>query len=114
MRRMLSRRATIVVAAVSLLAVVATAVATASTDSRGSAAASTIKVGFIYSRTGALSAFGAEEVDGFNAGLSYLKSQGRTCGGHKLAVTYVDDQTVPANAVSSAKDLIGQGYKIIA
>jgi branched-chain amino acid transport system substrate-binding protein len=114
MRRVWSRRATMVVAAVSLLVVVATAAATASTDLRGSANASTIKVGFIYSRTGALAGFGAEEVDGFNSGLSYLKSQGRTCGGHKLAVTFSDDQTVPANAVNAAKDLIGQGYKIIA
>jgi len=103
-----------VVVAVSLLGVVATAAATASTDSRGAANASTVKVGFIYSRTGALAAFGAEEVGGFNAGLSYLRSQGRTCGGHKLAVTFVDDQTVPANAVNAAKDLIGQGYKVIA
>jgi branched-chain amino acid transport system substrate-binding protein len=114
MRRVLSRRATFVVVAVSLLGVVATAAATASTDSRGSTSASTVKVGFIYSRTGALAAFGAEEVGGFNAGLSYLRSQGRTCGGHKLAVTFVDDQTVPANAVNAAKDLIGQGYKVIA
>jgi branched-chain amino acid transport system substrate-binding protein len=109
-----SRRALLAVATASLLGVAATAAATASTDSRGVAAASTVKVGFIYSRTGALAAFGAEEVGGFNAGLSYLRSQGRTCGGHKLAVTYIDDQTVPANAVNSAKDLIGQGYKIIA
>jgi branched-chain amino acid transport system substrate-binding protein len=114
MRRMWSRRAAIVVAAVSLLGVVATAAATASTDSRGAPSASTLKVGFIYSRTGALSAFGTEEVEGFNYGLSYLKSQGKTCGGHKLAVTFVDDQTVPANAVNAAKNLIGQGYKIIA
>ena len=114
MRRVWSRRAAAVAAAVSLLGVVATAAATASTDSRGSESASTVKVGFIYSRTGALAAFGQEEVGGFNAGLSYLRSQGRTCGGHKLAVTFVDDQTVPANAVSAAKDLIGQGYKIIA
>jgi branched-chain amino acid transport system substrate-binding protein len=114
MRRVWSRRAMFVVAAVSLLGVVATAAATASTDSRGSASASTIKVGFIYSRTGALSGFGAEEVEGFQYGLSYLKSQHNTCGGHKLSVSYVDDQTVPANAVTAAKDLIGQGYKIIA
>jgi branched-chain amino acid transport system substrate-binding protein len=114
MRRVWSRRAAIVVVAVSLLGVVATAAATASTDSRGAPSASTVKVGFIYSRTGALAGFGAEEVGGFNLGLSYLRSQGRTCGGHKLAVTFIDDQTVPANAVNSAKDLIGQGYKIIA
>ena len=104
MRRVLSRRAMILVAVVSLLGVVATAAATASTDTRGAPSASTVKVGFIYSRTGALSGFGAEELEGFQYGLQYLKSQHNTCGGHKLSVTYVDDQTVAANAVTSAKD----------
>ena len=67
MRRVWSRRA-LVVASASLLAVAATAAATASTDLRGGAAASTVKVGFIYSRTGALSGFGAEEYEGFQYG----------------------------------------------
>jgi branched-chain amino acid transport system substrate-binding protein len=114
MRRVWSRRALIVAATASLLVVAATAAATASTDMRGTAAASTVKVGFIYSRTGALAGFGAEEYEGFQYGLRYLKSQHNTCGGHKLSVTYVDDQGVGANAVNAAKDLIGQGYKIIA
>jgi branched-chain amino acid transport system substrate-binding protein len=113
MRRVWSRRAAVVVVAVSLLGVVAAA-ATASTDTRGGATASTVKVGIIYSRTGALSGFGAEEIEGFQFGLAYLKAQKNTCGGHKLDVTYVDDQTNPVNAVTAAKDLIGQGYKIIA
>src|SRR3954449_12116851 len=113
MRRGSTRRAIYAIAAVSLLGVAAAAAATASTDSRGAAAASTVKVGFIYSRTGALSGFGAEEVEGFQYGLKYLKAQHNTCGGHKLSVTYVDDQTNPTTAVNSAKDLIGQGYKII-
>jgi branched-chain amino acid transport system substrate-binding protein len=113
MRRVWSRRATVVVVAVSRLGVVAAA-ATASTDTRGGATASTVKVGIIYSRTGALSGFGAEEIEGFQFGLAYLKAQKNTCGGHKLDVTYVDDQTNPVNAVTAAKDLIGQGYKIIA
>jgi branched-chain amino acid transport system substrate-binding protein len=104
----------LVCAIVSLVGVVAAAAATASTDTRGASTASTVKVGFIYSRTGALSGFGAEEFEGFQYGLQYLKSQGNTCGGHKLSVTYVDDQAVAANAVNAAKDLIGQGYKIIA
>jgi branched-chain amino acid transport system substrate-binding protein len=103
----------VVIAVVSLLGVAATAAATASTDMRGGTAAKTVKVGFIYSRTGALAGFGAEEYEGFQYGLQYLKSQHNTCGGNKLSVTYVDDQTVAANAVNSAKDLIGQGYKII-
>ena len=63
-----SRRALIVVAVVSLLGVAATAAATASTDTRGGASASAVKVGFIYSRTGALSGFGAEEFEGFQYG----------------------------------------------
>ena len=108
------RRAMIVVAVVSLLGIAAAAAATASTDSRGTAAAKAVKVGFIYSRTGALSGFGAEEVEGFQYGLKYLKATHNTCGGHKLNVTYVDDQTSAATAVNAAKDLIGQGYKIIA
>jgi len=113
MKRVRLRRATIVVAVVSLLAIAAAAAATASTDSRGTAAANAVKVGFIYSRTGALSGFGAEEVEGFQYGLKYLKATHTTCGGHKLSVTYVDDQTNPTTAVNAAKDLIGQGYKII-
>jgi branched-chain amino acid transport system substrate-binding protein len=38
----------------------------------------------------------------------------KNCGGHKFSVTYVDDQTNPTTAVNAAKDLIGQGYKILA
>jgi branched-chain amino acid transport system substrate-binding protein len=113
MRRGWSRRAVVAVAAFSLLGAAAVAAATASTDARESAKASAVNVGFIYSRTGALSGFGAEEYEGFQFGLAYLASQKNTCGGHKLNVTYVDDQTVPANAVNAAKDLIGQGFKIL-
>ena len=86
MRRGSTRRAIYAIAVVSLLGVAAVAAATASTDTRGGAAASTVKVGFIYSRTGALSGFGAEELEGFQFGLAYLKSQKNTCGGHKLSV----------------------------
>jgi branched-chain amino acid transport system substrate-binding protein len=113
MKRGWSRRAAYAVAAVSLLAGAAVAAASAQTDTRGGASASTVKVGFVYSRTGALAGFGAEEVEGFQYGLSYLKSQKNTCGGHKLDVTYVDDQSVATNGVNAAKDLIGKGYKII-
>jgi branched-chain amino acid transport system substrate-binding protein len=88
--------------------------ATASTDTRGAAAASTVRVGLIYSRTGALSGFGNEYVAGFEYGLVYAKKTMSNCGGHKIDVTYVDDQTNPTNAATAAKDLIGQGVKIIA
>jgi branched-chain amino acid transport system substrate-binding protein len=86
------------------------AAAAARVDVRGSSAAKVVKVGFIYSRTGLLSQFGAEEVQGFKLGLEYTKGQ---CGGYTIEPTYVDDATDPAKAVAAAKDLIGQGYKII-
>jgi branched-chain amino acid transport system substrate-binding protein len=99
------------------LAVVATvgaalaAGAAARVDAGGAAAAKVVKVGFIYSRTGGLSQFGAEEIQGFKLGLEYTKGQ---CGGYTIQPTYVDDGTDPAKAVAAAKDLIGQGFKILA
>ena len=113
MRSVRLRRAAVAAVVVSLLGVVAAAVATASTTTRGGASASTVKVGFIYSRTGALGGFGAEEYAGFQYGLKYLKAQHNTCGGHKLQIAEVDDQTSAVTAVNAAKDLIGKGYKII-
>src|SRR5512133_2891059 len=106
------RAALLSVAAVLLVGALTTA-AGARTDSRGTTAA-TIKVGIIYSRTGALAGFGNEYVDGFQYGLKYARSRTKNCGGNNFQVTFVDDQTVAANAVNAAKDLIGKGYKIIA
>ena len=105
----------IVVAVVSLLGIAAAAAATASTDTRGTAAASTVKVGFIYSRTGALSGFGAEEVEGFQYGLKYLKAHAQHVR-RTQARRHVRrrPERIPTTAVNAAKDLIGQGYKIIA
>jgi branched-chain amino acid transport system substrate-binding protein len=96
------------------IAVCAATTAAASTDTRGVAGASTVKIGIIYSRTGALAGFGNEYQQGFQLGLKYVRSATRNCGGHNFQVTYVDDQTNPTNAVNAAKDLIGKGYKIIA
>ena len=75
---------------------------------------STVKVGIIYSRTGALAGFGAEYIQGFQLGMKYLTHGTNRVNGHKLQITYVDDQTTPATAVAAGKDLIGQGYKILA
>ena len=73
-----------------------------------------VKVGLIYSKTGVLSAYGAEYIDGFNIGLNYATKGTGKINGHKIVVSVNDDGTDPAKAVSIAKDLIGQGYKIIA
>jgi branched-chain amino acid transport system substrate-binding protein len=86
----------------------------AGTDMRGGEAGAKVSVGLVYSRTGALAGFGAEYVQGFQFGLIYARKVMKNCGGHPIDVQYVDDQTNPTAAVSAAKDLIGQGVKIIA
>jgi branched-chain amino acid transport system substrate-binding protein len=109
------KRATLLASLVLLVGGAVAAAATASTDARGgSAAASTVRVGIVYSRTGALAGFGAEFLQGFQYGLVYAKKTMKNCGGHKIQVSYVDDQTNPTAAVTAVKDLIGQGVKIIA
>jgi branched-chain amino acid transport system substrate-binding protein len=72
-----------------------------------------VKVGIIYSRTGLLSAYGGEYIQGLRLGLEYATKGTGKVNGRKLEITAVDDGTDPAKAVTAAKDLIGRGYKII-
>ena len=83
-------------------------------SSQARAESHTVKVGIIYSRTGLLSAYGAQYIQGLRLGLSYLTKGTNRVNGHKIEITAVDDGTDPAKAVTAAKDLIGRGYKIIA
>ncbi|MEN3312205.1 MAG: branched-chain amino acid transport system substrate-binding protein [Actinomycetota bacterium] len=109
------RRFGLLGALVALVLLAGTATAAARVDSGSKASAkSPVKVGIVYSRTGALAGFGAEYLQGFKAGLQYLTKGTNTVNGHKLQITYVDDGTDAAKAVASGKDLIGQGYKILA
>src|SRR6266511_4144108 len=96
-----------------LLAGTATAAARVESGSKASAK-SPVKVGVVYSRTGALAGFGAEYIQGFRAGMQYLTKGTNTVNGHKLQITVMDDATDAAKAVAAGKDLIGQGYKILA
>lgn len=66
------------------------------------AAASSYNVGIIYSRTGLLAAYGAEEVEGFKYGLSYATNGTNKVNGKTINVTYVDDKTDAATAVNAA------------
>ena len=75
--------------------------------------ASSYNIGVIYSRTGLLSAYGAEFIQGFRYGLQYATKGTGKVNGKSLNLNIVDDKTDPATAVSAAKDLIGQGYKIL-
>jgi branched-chain amino acid transport system substrate-binding protein len=113
MTRGWTKRTALLATALVLVVGALAAAATASTDSRGGTSATTVKVGFIYPKTGALAGFGAEEYDGYLYGLLYARTH-KLCGNYKIQTTFVDDQTSPAVGVNLAKDLIGQGYKILA
>jgi branched-chain amino acid transport system substrate-binding protein len=82
-------------------------------SSQARAESHTVKVGIVYSRTGLLSAYGAQYIQGLRFGLSYLTKGTNRVNGHKIEITAVDDGTDPAKAVSAVRDLIGRGYKII-
>jgi len=73
-----------------------------------------VNVGLIYSKTGLLGGYGLEYAEGFAVGLDYATHGTGMAAGHKIVVTEQDDAGDPAKAVAAAKDLIGQGYKIIA
>jgi branched-chain amino acid transport system substrate-binding protein len=114
MKRRLAR-VTLVALGVAVLATLGGTVedGQAKADRAGAAESHTIKVGIIYSRTGLLSAYGAQYIQGLRLGLAYATKGTNRVNGHKIQITAVDDGTDPAKAVSAAKDLIGQGYKII-
>jgi branched-chain amino acid transport system substrate-binding protein len=73
-----------------------------------------VNVGLIYSKTGLLASYGAQYADGFAVGLDYATHHTGMANGHKIVVTERDDAGDPAKAVAAAKDLVGQGYKILA
>jgi len=73
-----------------------------------------VNVGLIYSKTGPLASYGAQYADGFAVGLDYATHHTGMAAGHKIVVTERDDAGDAAKAVAAAKDLVGQGYKILA
>lgn len=81
---------------------------------RAADAKSPVNVGLVYSKTGLLASYGAQYAEGFAVGLDYATNHTGMAGGHKLVVTERDDAGDPAKAVAAAKELVGQGYKIIA
>jgi branched-chain amino acid transport system substrate-binding protein len=73
-----------------------------------------VRIGMIYSATGPLASYGAQYREGFQAGLAYATNGTGTAAGHKIDVAWNDDAGDPAKAVSTAKDLIGQGVHMLA
>jgi len=73
-----------------------------------------VKVGVIYSKSGLLAHYGAMYEQGLRLGLQYLTKGTNRVAGKRIRITWIDDGGDPAKAVTAAKDLIGQGYKILA
>ena len=73
-----------------------------------------VNVGLIYSKTGLLASYGAQYAEGFAIGLDYATHGTGVAGGHKIVIAERDDAGDPAKAVAAAKELVGQGYKILA
>jgi len=105
--------ALVVVLALSVAAVAGTAGA-GTRSAEKSAAPAPIRIGIVYSRTGLLSAYGAQYRQGLTMGMQYVTKGTNRINGRPVQITYVDDAGDPAKAVSAVRDLIGQGYKIIA
>ncbi|MEH0821544.1 MULTISPECIES: substrate-binding domain-containing protein [unclassified Micromonospora] len=84
------------------------------TASGGGGSAAPVKVGLVYSQSGALASYGKQYIEGFKAGLDHATKGTGKVGDRKIELTEVDDAGDPAKAVSAAKDLIGKGTKIIA
>ncbi|HEU0245601.1 MAG TPA: substrate-binding domain-containing protein [Gaiellaceae bacterium] len=108
------RKATAVLTAAVVVLATLAAGAQARPEATKRTASHTIRVGIVYSRTGAFTPYGAEYLSGLRWGLSYATGGTGKVNGHKIEFTLVDDGTDAAKAVSATKDLIGQGYKIIA
>jgi len=89
-------------------------VGTAAVAAKSQRSSASYNVGIVYSRTGLLAAYGAEYVEGLKYGLQYATKGTNKVNGKTINLTLVDDKTDPATAVNAAKDLIGQGYKILA
>src|SRR5690554_514309 len=73
-----------------------------------------VSVAIITSETGPLGVYGEAYLAGFAAGLDYETDGTGTVDGRELDITYIDDAGDTDKAVTAAKDVIGQGTKIIA
>ena len=93
-------KALVAVGAVTLVVGAATvAAATTHQASKSAATASSgYNVGIVYSRTGLLSAYGAEYVEGLKYGIQYATKGTGMVNGKKINLTFADDATDPATA----------------
>ena len=112
-----SRTAAVAVAAAGVLALGACGSPTASSSGGGGGdgeEGAPVQVGLVYSKSGPLATYGAQYLQGFEAGLDYATDGTGEVDGRKIEVIQRDDAGDPAKAVAEATDLIGQGVTILA
>ncbi|HEY4536147.1 MAG TPA: substrate-binding domain-containing protein [Enteractinococcus sp.] len=98
-----------------VLAACAPTDAGAESDSEGGeAAVESVDVAIITSTTGPLAGYGAQYIDGLEAGLDYVTDGTNTIDGIEINLIYGDDKGDPDTAVQLAKEHIGAGVNIIA
>lgn len=80
----------------------------------GDAAVEAVDVAIITSTTGPLASYGAQYMDGLEAGLDYVTDGTNTIDGIEINLVHGDDKGDPDTAVQLAKEYIGDGVNIIA
>lgn len=110
----MKRLAIFATAALAVLSVLSTAACSSPQQAAAPEQGAPVKVGLVYSVSGALASYGKQYIDGFRAGLNYATGGTGKVNGHTIEVLEADDAGDPAKAVSAAKDLIGKGATIIA
>lgn len=107
-------RKRLIIAAVSVCGALLAAACGTPQQAAAPQAGAPVKVGLVYSQSGALAGYGKQYIEGFKAGLAQATGGTNKVNGRAVEVTEADDAGDPAKAVSAVKDLIGKGAKIIA
>ena len=74
----------------------------------------TVQVGIVTSQSGPLQSYGEQYLKGFAIGLDYATRGTGIVGGHRIETVVRDDAGTPDTGVAAARDLIGQGLKVVA
>lgn len=100
-------------AVATVVAALLTVVTACGSGSGATEGANTVKVGLINSYTGALANFGPSWEAGYRAGLDVLTDGTMKVGDVKIQIEKKNDNSDPATGLSAAKELLGDGVKMI-